>query len=103
MSFGILLLLIALAWLSYPFAGAARVTADKIEGKRTPGEGFSCLPELIIFPLVSLGLAYLIDWVAMPYGQWIIGSLSLLLFLVHCFVILKSIRRITLAKKRAIK
>jgi hypothetical protein len=63
------LIIIALAWLPYPFAGVANVSAEVLEGKRHKDAGFSFLPELIVFPALLFGIASLIDCFAMPWGR----------------------------------
>lgn len=99
MSVWLLVLLIALAWLSYPVAGAASVSAAIHEGKRDKGSGFSFLPELIVFPAAFLCLAALIDWWAMPWGRMIVGGMCLLMIIAHLVILARSLRRIRLAKR----
>ena len=77
MPFWTLVLLIAVAWLSYPIVGALGVAASIAEGARPKDAGFSFLPELIVFPPLFLGVAMLIDYFAMPWGRWIISSLCI--------------------------
>ena len=75
MSIWILIILIALTWLLYPFVGAAGVHVAVLEGKRPKDAGFSFLPELIVFPPAFLGVAEVIDYFAMPYGRWIVAGI----------------------------
>jgi hypothetical protein len=96
-----LIILIALAWLSYPFAGAASVSADVLDGKRPKGAGFTFLPELIVFPAAFFGMAALIDDFAMPWGRRIVGGLCVVMFAMHVFLFLHSLLRIRSAKKTA--
>jgi hypothetical protein len=77
MPFWTLVLLIALAWLSYPIVGALGVAVAVARGSRPEDAGFSFLPELIVFPPLFLGLAMLIDYFAMPWGRWIVGILCI--------------------------
>lgn len=92
-------ILMALAWLSYPVAGAASYTADVAEHKRPAGAGFSFLPELLVLPVVFLGLAELLDYFIVPWGRRTIGGLCLTLFVFHTFVILRARRRIRAASE----
>jgi hypothetical protein len=94
MSIWTLVILIALAWLLYPFAGAAGVRMAVHEGKRPKDAGFSFLPELIVFPIAFLGAAAVIDYFAMPYGRWIVGGISVTMLALHVYVILRSFIRI---------
>ena len=97
----LLILLIASAWLLYPIVGAIGVAAAIAEGTRPKDAGFSFLPELIVFPPLFLGTAILIDYFAMPWGRWVIASLSVIM-LIYGFVVsvysLIAIRRIKQAK-----
>lgn len=99
MSIWTLIILIALAWLSYPFAGVASVSADVLEGKRPKGAGFSFLPELILYPAVFLGIAAMIDSFAMPWGRWIVGGLCVVIFSMHLFLFLRAVLRMRSAKR----
>jgi hypothetical protein len=96
-----LLILIGLAWLSYPFAGAASVSADVLDGKRPKDAGFSFLPELIIFPAAFFGVAALVDYFAMPWGRRIVGGICVVIFAMHVYVFLRCLRRIRSAKNTA--
>jgi hypothetical protein len=96
-----LIILIALAWLSYPFAGAASVSADVLDGKRPKGAGFSFLPELIVFPAAFVGVAALIDFFAMPWGRRIVGGLCVVMLAMHSFLFLRGLLRTRSAKKNA--
>src|SRR5690349_9208447 len=88
------LVLISLAWLAYPFAGAANVFADVAEGKRPQGAGFSFLRELLVFPVAFFGVAALIDVFLFPWGRWIIGAICVALFVVHLHVFARSLLRL---------
>ena len=79
-----LLILIGLAWGSYPIAGAARCA---------PGHGFSFLPELLIFPAVFFGVARLIDDFAMPWGRCTVGGVCLAMLVIHLSIIIRYLRR----------
>jgi hypothetical protein len=94
MSIWTLVILIALAWLLYPFAGAAGVRVAVLEGKRPKDAGFSFIPELIVFPVVFLGVAAVIDYFAMPYGRWIVGGICVAMLAQHVYVFLRSLIRI---------
>ncbi len=66
MPFWTLVLLIALAWLSYPIVGALGVAASVAEGTLPKDAGFSFMLELIVFPPLFLGVAVLVDHFALP-------------------------------------
>jgi hypothetical protein len=93
-----LLIFIGIAWLSYPFAGAASVSADVVDGKRPKGAGFSFLPELIVFPAAFFGVAALIDSFAMPWGRWIVGTICVAMFAMHVYLFMRGLHRIRSAK-----
>ncbi|MCC7375699.1 MAG: hypothetical protein IT581_13660 [Verrucomicrobiales bacterium] len=78
MSIWTLIIVIAVAWLSYPFAGGARLRLDVLEGRRPKDAGFSFLPELLVFPAAFLCTAIVIDHFAMPYGRRIVGGICIL-------------------------
>jgi len=80
MSLWILTSLIALFWLSYPVFGAIRVSASIARGDRPTDAGFSFLPELIVFPPAFFVVAVAIDYIAMPWGRWLVSGLCLSLF-----------------------
>ena len=61
MSFWALLVLIGLAWLTYPLAGAADVSADASEGISPNHAGFSFLPELFLLPAVEWAVALIAE------------------------------------------
>lgn len=71
----VLYLLIAAAWLTYPFFGAASVAETEPPGN----SGFSFLPELIVFPPIFWGVAYAIDSIATPWGRWIVSLLCVIM------------------------
>ena len=79
MPFWMLILLIALAWLSYPIVGAIGVAAAIAEGTRPKDAGFSFMPEWIVCPPLFLGFAMLIDYLAMPWGRWIVAALCMIM------------------------
>lgn len=89
-----LLVLLAAAWLTYPLAGIADVRASVAEKKRPPGSGFSFLPELIVFPASFLGVSWLIDWIAKPWGRNLVGSLCLVMAIHHLFVLVRRLMKI---------
>jgi hypothetical protein len=93
-----LIILIGLAWLSYPIAGAAGCAEDVVDGKRPKGAGFSFLPELIILPVAFFGVAALIDFFAMPWGRRIVGGFCVLMFATHVYVILRGLYRLRSAE-----
>jgi hypothetical protein len=93
-----LLILIGLAWLSYPFAGAAKVSADVLDAKQRRGAGFSFLPELIVFPAAFFGAAALIDYFAMPWGGRLVGGICVVMFAVHVYHFLRGLHRIRSVK-----
>jgi hypothetical protein len=101
MSTWMLLVLIGLAWLSYPVAGGAQVAADVAEGKRPQDAGFSFLPELIVFPAAFFGVAALIDFFFKPWGRWIVGGLSVAVLAVNVYVFARSMFRLRRARKSA--
>jgi hypothetical protein len=94
MSIWILIVLIALAWLLYPVTGAAGVHVAVLEGKRPKDAGFSFLPELIVFPAVFFGVAAAIDYLAMPYGRWIIAGVCVAMLVLQAFVLLRCFMRV---------
>ena len=101
MPFWTLILLIALAWLSYPLVGAIGVAAAIAEDKRPKDAGFSFMPELIVFPPLFLGIAMLIDFFAMPWGRWIIGTLCIVMLVfgfIACIRNFVTIRRLKNAR-----
>ena len=77
MSLWILISLIALFWLSYPIFGGIGVAALVASGERSDDAGFSFLPE----PIVFLGIAAAIDYIAMPWGRWLVSGLCVALFI----------------------
>lgn len=79
MPFWMLVLLITLAWLSYPIVGALGVAASIAEGTRPKDAGFSFMPELIVFPPLFLGVAVLVDHFALPWGRWMVGTLCVIM------------------------
>lgn len=74
-----LILLIVVTWLFYPIVGAIGVAAAIAQNKRRKDAGFSFMPELMIFPPIFFGIAMLIDFFAMPWGRWIIGTLCVVM------------------------
>ena len=94
MSIWTLLILIAFAWLSYPFAGGAAVHLAVLEGRRPSGAGFSFLPELIVLPIAFFGVAALVDYFAMPVGRWIVAGVCATMLALHVYVFLRSFIRI---------
>lgn len=96
MPFWTLILLIALAWLSYPIVGAIGVAAAIADGTRPKDAGFSFLPELIVFPPLFLGLAMLIDFFAMPWGRWIVAALSIIMM---SYGLIVSIRNVIVIRR----
>ncbi len=101
MSLWTLLILIGLAWLSYPLASAATVSADVLDGKRPEGAGFSFLPELIVFPAAFFGGAALIDYFALPWGRRAVGGLCVLMLAGNIYLFLRGLHRIRSAKNTA--
>jgi hypothetical protein len=85
--------LIALAWLTYPLAGAARVSVDVLDGKRPEGAGFSFLPELVIFPTVFFVAAWAIDSSAPPLGSLIISVLCTMMLVLHVYELARAVYR----------
>jgi hypothetical protein len=98
MSIWIFSVLMGLAWLTYPIAGTANTSADVLEGKRPRGAGFSFLPELLFLPAVFLGAAELLDHFIAPWGRRIVGSVCVVLFVTHLYVIVCARRRMRAAK-----
>ena len=96
MPFWMLILFIALAWLSYPIVGAIGVAAAIAEGTRPKDAGFSFLPELIVYPPLFLGLAMLIDYLAMPWGRWIVAALCVIMM---CYGLIVSIRNVIVMRR----
>jgi hypothetical protein len=94
MSIWTLIVLIALAWLLYPFAGAAGVHVAVLEEKRPKNAGFSFLPELIVFPVAFFGVAAAIDYFAMPYGRWIVAGICVAMLALHVCVFLRCFIRV---------
>jgi len=94
MSIWTLIILIAVAWLSYPFAGGARLRLDVVEGRRPKDAGFSFLPELLIFPAAFLCTAILIDHFAMPYGRRIVAGICALMIGGHAIEVLRCYLRV---------
>ncbi|XZE53019.1 hypothetical protein SH139x_004732 [Planctomycetaceae bacterium SH139] len=86
-----LILLIALAWLSYPIVGTIGLAAAIAEGTRPKDAGFSFMPELIVFPPLFLGVAVLIDYFAMPWGRWIVAALSIVMLICGFVVSLRNL------------
>ena len=73
--------MIASFWLLYPVFGAIGVAAAVSRGERPQDAGFSFLPELIIFSPFFFGLAFVIDYVAMPWGRRIVSSICIMLLI----------------------
>ena len=101
MSTWTLLILIGAAWLTYPIAGAATVSADICDGKRPKGAGFSFFTELIVFPPAFYGVAAIIDFFAMPWGRRIIGGISGFMLIVHFYLLLRGLLKLWSAKDTA--
>lgn len=98
MSIWTLIIVIAVAWLSYPFAGGARLRLDVLEGRRPKDAGFSFLPELLVFPAAFLCTAIVIDHFAMPYGRRIVGGICILMIGGHAIEVLRCYIRLRRAK-----
>ncbi len=81
MNVSTLVFLVLLFWLSYPLFGGIGVAVRVKRGTRPKDAGFSFLPELIVFPPLFLLVAFFIDCFAAPWGRWIVGMISLILFL----------------------
>ena len=94
MSICTLIVLIALAWLLYPFAGACAVHVAVLEGKRPKGAGFSAFPELLVFPVAFIGAAAAIDYFAMPYGRWIVAGICVAMLALLAYEFLRCFIRI---------
>ena len=58
MTLWVLYVLIAAAWLTYPFFGATWVAAQNSMTDPPGKSGFSSLPELIIYPPIFCGVAF---------------------------------------------
>ena len=80
MPFWILVLIVAATWLAYPVAGAIGVAASVAEGTLPENTGFSFLPELILFPTLSVSAALLFDCFVDPVGSILIGGATMALF-----------------------
>lgn len=96
MTFCMLVLLIAVTWLLYPIVGGIGVALAVAKGTRQKDAGFSFIPGLIVFPPLFLGIAMVIDYIAMPWGRWIIGILCLTMMLFGFFV---SVRNVTIMRR----
>ena len=77
MQWWLLLVLIGVAWSLWAVACSCHNFAEDSRNPLPNGErrGFSCFPFVPIFPLLFWGAALLIDWIAEPWGTWIIGLL----------------------------
>jgi hypothetical protein len=94
-----LVILVGVAWLSYPLAGAAGVAADVLGGRRAKGAGFSFLPEMIVFPAAFFGVAGVIDYFAMPWGRRVVGGVCVVMFGVHVYLFVRGWRRMRSARR----
>ena len=78
-----LIILIGLAWGSYPFAGAVR----------NAPRGFSCVAELLVFPAVFLGVAAAVDYFVRPWGSCLVGAICLVMLAIHACVVIRHLFR----------
>ena len=88
-----LVAIVVVAWLLWAAVGLFSLEADKIQKKRPPDAGFSILPVVPLFPLLFIGLAWLIDEYAWPWGTRIIGGLHVLLIVIYLVGIVYEMRR----------
>ena len=72
-----LLSLIFAAWFLWVVAVSAVASVQKARNPLPDGQqrGFSCVQLVLIPPLGFWAIALLIDWIADPWGTWIIGLL----------------------------
>ena len=92
-----LLLLICFVWFLWAVACVAQKCVENARNPLPNGQrrGFSCFPFFPIFPLSSWGIALLIDWVAEPWGIWIIGLLHALFAVLLLTLIARDLWRLT--------
>ena len=96
MPFWILSLIVAATWLTYPIAGAIGVAASVAKGTSPEDAGFSFLPELIVFPALSIGAALSLDYFVAPMGSVLVGGFTAIMFvwmIVDSFLNVLTIRR----------
>lgn len=95
------LVAIVVAWLLWAVVCRLALAADKLQKKRPPDAGFSIVPVIPLFPLLFIGLAWLIDRFASPWGTRIVGGLHLLLIAIYLIGIIYEARRMRSARRPA--
>ena len=96
-----LLAIVVVAWLLWVVVCLIALAADKLQKKRPPNAGFSVAPVIPLFPLMFIGLAWVIDKYASPWGTRFIGGLHLLLIAVYLVGIIYELRRMRSARRPA--
>jgi hypothetical protein len=76
----VLLLVVFIACLLIFLAAAAQLAVEDRQRGLSEGErrGVSIVPIIPVYPLAIWGFALLLDMVADPWGNWIIGSIHVL-------------------------
>ena len=100
MTLWVLYVLIAAAWLTYPFFGATWVAAQNSMTDPPGKSGFSSLPELIIYPPIFCGVAFVIDSIAMPWDRWIVAMLCVIMLLAGTIGFIQNVLKLRRNAKR---
>ena len=83
-------LLIAAAWIMYPFVGIINLRASIAKGDRPADAGFSYFPELILFP----ALFYVFAAITNPWGCWIVSLLCVAMLILGTIDMARSLTTI---------
>ena len=75
------------AWLLWAVASAAALIRQA--AKDGHERSVSLFPVIPVIPLLVWGLAYVVDWLAAPWGTLVIGSLHVILVVVVAWSIVR--------------